>query len=104
MVYKEKTWTKCRQHVIDKLKEEAESNSTIRFYNLRSFKQMFQRYSLLDIIRTCTKVTYKILQSNSCVATNYKFTFLAAHIRDKDCTNYQHTVYVVIFEWLNLRK
>ena len=23
------------------------------------------------------------------MADNYKFTFLAAHIRDKDCTNYQ---------------
>ena len=27
------------------------------------------------------------------MADNYKFTFLAAHVRNKDCSNYQHTVY-----------
>ena len=50
------------------------------------------RYSLFKItckiVSSCNKATRHII---SCVVNNYKFTFLAAHVRDKDCTNYQCT-------------
>ena len=46
----------------------------------------------------CTKVTSKMLSSNTktarhtrnCIVQSLEI-FLVAHVRDKDCTNYQHT-------------
>ena len=57
-------------------------------------------FSLLEIANTCTNVTCKMPSSHNkairhsyiSMADNYKFTFLAAHIKDKDCINYQHTL------------
>ena len=43
----------------------------------------------------CTKVTNKVYSSNTKdVRYTCKFTFLAAHVMDKDCTNYQHTSFM----------
>ena len=73
-------------------------------YNLWSFHKCFF-YLLLSYIltvsdNTCTKVTNKMFTSKLlgthvvvlCRAWKYKFTILAAHVRAKECTNYQFDV------------